>query len=398
MLQQIKLPSLGATMEEGTIVSWKVKEGDAIKIGQVLLELESDKSVFEYESPCDGLIRKILAKDGETLAVQSTIAVIGDAGDAIPAEWLAAAPAAKPAVAAAAIVAPTVQAATAAAAKFDKGGPKISPRAKKLAKQLGVDIAKVTGTGPGGRIESADVEKTAQAQPASAFVVGAATFDPIRLQINRKITKSKQEIPHFYITAQVDMTRAAALREAQGRAFSFNALLMKAIVAGLQIEPSLNVQYTDAGLVPHKAINIGLAIETPKGVAIAVVDDVAKQDLAALTGKIKALVKAGQAGNFKDLKPHGACMTISNVGMYRVDAFYPIIHPGEAAIVGVGSLAERPVVAGGQVVARKTMPISLCVDHRIADGAIAARFLQAMVEYLETVGGEDLSSIINAGF
>lgn len=392
MLQQIKLPSMGATMEEGTIVSWKVKEGDSVKTGQVLLELESDKSVFEYESPCDGLIRKILAKEGETLAVQSIIAVIGDAGDAIPAKWLATAPAAKPATAAAATLVPTVQAAT-AAAKFARGGPKISPRAKKLAEQLGVDIAKVSGTGPDGRIESTDVERTAKTPPASASVVGAVTFNPIRLQINRKVTKSKQEIPHFYIAAQVDMTRAAALREAQGRTFSFNALLMKAIVAGLQTEPSLNVQYTDAGFVPHKAINVGLAIETPKGVVIAVVDDVDKQDLATLTGKIKDLVAAGQAGNFKDLKTHGACMTISNVGMYRVDAFYPIIHPGEAAIVGVGSLAERPVVAGGQVVARKTMPISLCVDHRIADGAVAARFLKAMAKYLETVGGEDLSSI-----
>lgn len=394
MLQQIKLPSMGATMEEGTIVSWKVKEGDAVKIGQVLLELESDKSVFEYESPCDGLVRKILAIDGETLAVQSVIAVIGDAGDAIPAEWLAAAPAAKPTGASTATVAPPpVRASAAAGTLFDKDGPKISPRARKRAEQLGVDIAQVTGTGPGGRIESADVEKTAKAPPASASVGGAAAFDPIRLQINRKVTKSKQEIPHFYIAAQVDMTSAVALREAQGRTFSFNALLMKAIVAGLQAEPSLNVQYTDAGLVPHKAINVGLAIETPKGVVIAVVDDVARQDLAALTGKIKALVEAGREGNFKDLKTHGACMTISNVGIYRVDAFYPIIHPGEAAIVGVGSLAERPVVAGGQVVARKTMPISLCVDHRIADGAIAARFLKALAEYLETVGGEEPSSI-----
>ena len=393
MLQQIKLPSMGATMEEGTIVSWKVKEGDAVKTGQVLLELESDKSVFEFESPCDGLIRKILAKDGETLAVQSTIAVIGDADTAIPAEWLAAAPAAKPAGASAATVAPPPVRASAAGTLFDKDGPKISPRARKLAEQLGVEIAQIAGSGPGGRIESADVEKAARAVPADASVGGAISFDPVRLQINRKVTKSKQEIPHFYIAAQVDMTRAAALRKARGGTFSFNALLMKAIVAGLRVEPSLNAQYTLAGLVPHKAINIGLAIETPKGVIIAVVEEVDKPDLTALTGRIKALAEAGRAGNFKDLQTHGACMTISNVGMYRVDAFYPIIHPGEAAIVGVGSLAERAVVAGGQVVVRKTMPISLCVDHRVADGAVAARFLKALAEYLETVGDEEPSSI-----
>jgi len=386
MLQQIKLPSMGATMEEGTIVSWKVKEGDTVKIGQVLLELESDKSVFEYESPCDGVIRKILAKDGETRPVQSTIAVIGDAGEIIPAEWLIAASAANSATSSVTIVAPTAQTAATTDTKFDKGGPKISPRARKLADQRGVDISKVTGTGPGGRIESSDVEKTLKAPPVSASVISTTTFDPIRMQINRKVTKSKQEIPHFYIASQVDMTRAVALREAQNRTFSFNALLMKAIVAGLEAEPSLNMQYTDAGLVPRNGIKVGLAIETPKGVVITVVDDIYKQDLTILTGKINILVEAGRAGNFKDINTHGACMTISNVGMYRVDTFYPIIHPGEAAIVGVGSLADRPVViANGQVVARKTMPISLCVDHRIADGAIAARFLKAMAQYLETV-------------
>ena len=164
---------------------------------------------------------------------------------------------------------------------------------------------------------------------------------------------------------------------------------MNAIAAGLQTEPSLNMQYTDAGLVPHSEINVGIAIETPKGVVIAVVDDIDKQDLVTLTGKIEALVEAVRAANFQDLNSHGACMTISNVGMYRVDAFYPIIHPGEAAILGVGTLADRPVVvANGQVVARKTMPISLCVDHRIADGAIAARFLMAMVQYMENISGE----------
>ena len=224
MLQQIKLPSMGATMEEGTIVSWKVKEGDTVKIGQVLLELESDKSVFEYESPCDGQILKIFAQDGETLAVQSIIAVIGDACDAIPDEWIVAAPVATSATASVAIAAPILETATSVVAMFEKGGPKISPRARKLADELGVNIAKITGTGPGGRIESPDVEKAAQATPASASVAGTKMFDPIRLQINRKVTKSKQEIPHFYISSQVDMTAAVAFREARGKEFSFKTL------------------------------------------------------------------------------------------------------------------------------------------------------------------------------
>ena len=390
MIQQIKLPSMGATMEEGTIVSWKVKEGDTVKTGQILLELESDKSVFEFESPCDGLVRKILAHNGDTVPVQSVIAIIGDADSAIPSAWLNVNPAAAPLTPALAAAAPTPVPATPAATAFDKGGPKISPRARKLAEQLGVDITQLAGSGPGGRIESADVEKAAQAQPApvTAPDVSATAFDPVRLQINRKVVKSKQEIPHFYLAVQVDMTRAVALRQARGGAFSYNALLMKAIIAGLQTEPTLNAQYTPAGLVQHQDINLGLAIETPKGVVIAVVEKADQSDLTALTDRIKGLVEAGRAGDFKALPTHGACMTISNIGMYRVDAFFPIIHPGEAAIIGVGSLAERAVVVNGQVMARKTMPLSLCVDHRIADGAVAARFLKAMTEFLETAGGE----------
>ena len=391
MLQQIKLPTMGATMEEGTIVSWKVKEGDSVKTGQLILEFESDKSVFDFECPCDGLVRKILAQEGEVVKVQSVIAIIGDAGEAIPAGWLTVAPP-SPSVPAKVATPMTTDQVPAAVAKFDKGGPKISPRAKKSAEQLGVDIAKITGTGPGGRIESADVERAAKGS-ASGPVAGTEVFDPVRLQINRTVVKSKREIPHFYIGTQVDMTRAVALREARGRKFSFNALIMKAIAAGLVAEPSLNMEYTDAGFVPHKAINIGLAIETPKGVIIAVMDDVVQRNLVALTDGMKAAIEAVRAGTFKNIKTHGACMTISNVGMYRVDEFYPIIHPGEAAIVGVGSLAERPVVVGGQVVARRTMPISLSVDHRIADGAIAARFLKAMVQYLETVEGAAPRSI-----
>ncbi|MBU4286269.1 MAG: 2-oxo acid dehydrogenase subunit E2 [Verrucomicrobia bacterium] len=395
MLQQIKLPSMGATMEEGTIVSWKVKEGDAVKTGQVLLELESDKSVFEYESPCDGLIRKILAIDGETLAVQSTIAVIGDAGDAIPAEWLVAAPAAKSAAAAAAIVTPTVPAAAAAGAKFDKGGPKISPRARKLAEQLGVDIAQVAGSGPGGRIESADVEKAAHTQPLqSQTASGGATqagdsvipFDPVRLAINRTVVKSKQEIPHFYIGATIDASRLMAYRQrhsAQGQKLSVNAIFMKAVARGLAAEPSLNVAITGTGYRRHPSVNVGLAIETPKGVFIAVVEDVDKHDIVELSaqiGKLVAIVRDGSAGA---LRPAEACMTISNVGMYRADWFIPIIRPGDAAILGIGSIVERPVVVKDEVVIRSTAPVTLCMDHRIADGAAAARFLKAFAEYLE---------------
>ena len=202
-------------------------------------------------------------------------------------------------------------------------------------------------------------------------------------QINRKVTQSKREIPHFYLSVTVDMTAATAYRESHGKKVSFNALLMKAVVAGLAAEPSLNVAYTDAGYVPHKSVNLGLAIKTTKGVVIAVIEDIAKCDDAQLMERMAAAVEAVRKGDTWAVKTAGACMTISNVGMFRTDLFIPIIHPGEAAILGVGSIAARPAVVDGALAVRQTMTITLCIDHRIADGASAARFLAAVAGYLE---------------
>ena len=378
MVTRITMPSLSATMEEGMIVSWRVKEGDRIQTGGILAEIESDKSVFEYECPCEGVVRKVLVQEGQTCPVQATIAIIGEENEEVPAEWLAL---------------PTVQAKAepspspgTAAPKQQESGAKgrisISPRARKRAKELGVDIEKVSGTGPGGRIESSDIEQAAKGPKTPEGVV---PFDPIRARINRKVTQSKREIPHFYVSVTVDMTVAMAYRESHGKKISFNLLLMRAVVAGLEAEPSLNVTFTDAGYVPHKSVNLGLAIETPKGVVIAVVEDVANCDDVELTDRIASAVEAVRSSDTRAVKKGGACMTISNVGMIRTDQFIPIIHPGEAAILGVSSIAQRPAVVEGAVAVRPTMTITLCVDHRIADGMVAARFLAAVAAYLESL-------------
>jgi pyruvate dehydrogenase E2 component (dihydrolipoamide acetyltransferase) len=400
------MPSLSATMEEGTIVSWRVKEGDRINTGGILAEIESDKSVFEYECPCEGVVRKLLVPEGQSCPVQATIAVVGDEKETIPAEWLSPA-----AAVGAAALSPSPAASPSAPSAHQPASPskdrvRISPRARKLAEELGVDIANVSGTGPGGRIESSDIENAAregkgggkgvgdllcaapegpfrQKVPAPFFRV--APLSPIRARIVRKVTQSKREIPHFYVSLMVDMTAAAAHREAGGKRVSFNALLMRAIVAGLQAEPSLNVALTEAGYVPHKSIDIGLAVETPEGVVIGVIEDVAHCDDAALMNRIGAAVDALRRGDMAAVKTSGACMTISNIGMFRADLFIPIIHPGEAAILGVGTLAQRPAVVAGALAVRQTMPLTLCVDHRIVDGAVASRFLAALAGYLEGI-------------
>ena len=336
------MPSLSATMEEGVIVAWRVKEGDRIQAGGILAEIESDKSVFEYECPCEGVVRKLLVPEGQTCPVQATIAIIGKENEEIPAEWLAA----PQAIQAKAEPSPTP---STMAAEQRESGPKgrisISPRARKLAKELGVDIEKVTGTGPGGRIESTDIETAAKGPKPLEKVV---PFDPIRAAINRKVSQSKREIPHFYVSLSADMTGAIAYRESHGKKVSFNALLMKAVVAGLTAEPSLNVAYTDAGYVPHKAVNLGLAVETPKGVVIAVVEDVAGCGEEELTGRIASAAEAVRGGDMQAVKTGGACLTISNIGMVRTELFIPVIHPGEAAILGISSIAQRPVVVAGR--------------------------------------------------
>jgi pyruvate dehydrogenase E2 component (dihydrolipoamide acetyltransferase) len=385
MLNEIRIPSMGATMEEGKIVVWRVKEGDRVKPGDVLLEIETDKSVFEVESPCGGVVRRILVPEGETKPVQTLIALVGDPTDDLPALTPAqASPRADPG---APVPPPTAEPRAA--------GPvndvKISPRARKLAEQLGVDIRKVSGSGPEGRIESADIERAARTPPSQPLQAGVVPFDATRLQINRKVTQSKQEIPHFYLGTLIDATRLVACQgkaRAQGRKMSVNAVLMQAIAKGLEAEPALNVTITANGYAPRASVDVGLAIETPRGVVIAVVENVNRLDAVALSDRIRSVVEHIRSEGLRAIKSSGACMTISNVGMYRADWFIPIIHPGETAILGVGSLAERAVVAQGTVVARPTLPLTLCVDHRIADGAVAARFLKVLADYVEKLDGD----------
>ena len=384
MLEKVNMPSMGATMEEGTIIAWLVHEGDNVKQGDILLEIETDKSTFDFESPCSGVVRKIIAKEGDVVPVQELVAIIGDADEEIPADWLKkatpvddSAPVVKQATSTA------DQAVDMASSAAKMGRVKISPKARKLAVNLGVDIAAITGTGPGGRIESLDITKAAQQAPAQDDIIA---FDAIRQKINATVVQSKQQIPHFYVQAMVDMTGAVAYREKhadKGDKISYNALLAKAIVAGIEAEPSLNNGYSEKGLVPRKAIDVGLAIETPRGVVIAVVEGVDRLDASAISKEMLADIEAARNERFDEIKMDGACMTISSLGMYRVEMFIPIIHPGESAILGIGTIAARAVVSQGKVVVRKTMPVTICVDHRIADGAVAARFLEAFAGYLE---------------
>ncbi|HIJ64839.1 MAG TPA: 2-oxo acid dehydrogenase subunit E2 [Candidatus Hydrogenedentes bacterium] len=385
MLHRICMPAVDATMEEGTIVAWRVREGDTVKAGEILLDLESDKATYEFESPCAGAVRKILVEAGETVPVQQLMAVIGDAADEIPEAWLTAR-AEETATNRERPAPPDVQP-NKRPGGSGGGRIKISPRARKLADELGVDTAGVAGSGPGGRIESADIERAARSAETSG-ADAPIPFSAVRKGIIRVVTQSKREIPHYYLETTVDMTAAVAGREnaaSVGEKVSFNALLMKAAAAGLEAEPGLNVAYSESGYMPRASVDIGLAVETPEGVVIPVIENVVDLDLAELSARIDACVAAARGGRFPELKMCGAAVSVSNLGMYRVETFMPIIRPGECAILGVGRIADRPVVENGAVVVRKTARIAMSVDHRVADGAIAARFLEAFAAYIEHI-------------
>jgi pyruvate dehydrogenase E2 component (dihydrolipoamide acetyltransferase) len=368
---------MGATMEQGTILAWRVSEGDSVSIGTILCELETDKSTFDFESPVSGTVLKLVAQPGTALAVGGTMAVIGKTGEQIPADWLITSP--EP------TSAPDLSAAISEQAQnhsLDSDRVKISPKARKLAKEIGIDISTIKGSGPDGRIESADIERARVAAPQ------IIPFTNIRKQINRKVTESKQQIPHFYLQSWVDMARADEYRAEHSqpaKKISYNALLAKAVVAGLTKEPALNVTFTPEGFKPNTAINVGLAIETPQGVIIGVIDNVDSKDAATISDEIAVMTAKARAGDLNGLKMAGACMTISNLGMHRVDTFIPIIHAGEAAILGIGSISKRPVAINDRIECRLNMPVTVCVDHRIADGAVAARFLDAFAKYLESL-------------
>jgi pyruvate dehydrogenase E2 component (dihydrolipoamide acetyltransferase) len=348
---------MGAMMEEGTILSWKVKEGDPVTKGQLLFEFESDKSAFSYESPSDGVVLKILVPEGQKAAVGLGIALLGEPGeditDALPADRVPV-------------------------------RVKISPRARKLAEQLKLDISTVQGTGPGGRIESLDVERAAKKGEKASQ---PKPFSPERKQIQNTVILAKREIPHFYLDSSIDMTQVQVFREKQamkGVRLSYNAFFLQAAAYALLTVPVFRQTYTEQGFVLKEALHIALAVETPAGVQLSVIKDVDQKDLVQLSNEISITAEelrssAGQGDRFEI-----ACVTISNLGMYRVERLIPIIPPNQSAIIGIGAIADRPIVAGGTVQSRSMMTATLSVDHRIADGADAARFLQAFSASLES--------------
>jgi len=394
MAETIRMPKLGFDMAEGMLVRWVKAEGEAIQKGEVLAEIETDKATVEVEASVSGVVYRHLVEKGTSVPVGQPIAIIAAPGEQVDlaataegAQPAAAAPGAAPEVKAAATVQAPVQAVRA------------SPLAKRIAQEKGLDLRQVRGSGPGGRVVRRDVEG-ALAAPAVAggpAVTPAAAapgdervaLDRLRAIIGRRMSESKQQVPHFYVTHEYDMAALMALRKQanellpEADKLSVNDFIVKAVALALRRYPGLNASLGQNELIRHGRVNVGVAVALESGLITVVCKDADQKPVRQISAEVKEMVARARQGKVRPDDIEGSTFSISNLGMYDVEHFVAIINPPEAAILAVGSVKQVPVVVDGALAVGTRMRATLSADHRVTDGAEAAQFLQALAEYLE---------------
>jgi pyruvate dehydrogenase E2 component (dihydrolipoamide acetyltransferase) len=365
-------------MKEGSVVHWYKREGETIIKGEPLVEVLSEKATVDVEAPASGVLRKIFAEQGMDVPVNATLAIIATPDEEIieiEAETALPEKEEKEVVAT-----PKIQTqATAAAEKRDLA----SPAAKRLAREHEVDLARVKGGGPEGRIVEADVrrfiEETSQPVPRVEEVIPLAGIKKITAQ---RVSRSFRTAPHSTVIMEVDMSHAVKMRNE--KQFSYTELLVKAVAIALKTNALLNSTLTeDEQIKVYGDVNIGVAVATEQGLVVPVIHNVDNKSLEEIASKLRELAEKARTGKLAKEDVTGGTFTITNLGMYGVDFFTPIINPPEAAILGVGRIVDKPVVEGKEVVIRPVMTLSLSYDHRIVDGAPAAQFLQEIKKILE---------------
>jgi len=400
MAKEVRLPQLGQTMEEGTIVSCLVKVGDEIKKRDVIFEIETDKATLEMESPADGFVKHILAEEGQTLPVGAPILVLGDKDEEVPqsfVEQLLGGTSA-PSVVEAEPAGPVAEPAKQQPEPARPAGKVIaSPRAKKLAEQLGVDLSAVSGTGPAGRITEQDVKKAAAAQPAKAAgpelvtpeVKLGQTIPVNRLQkiTAQRMLRSKQEIPCFYLSVKTDVSRLIELRNRLNKnsdvKISYHDFIIRAVALGLEKFPTMTGQLDGDTIKLADSIGIGLAIAVPGGLVAPILKEANKKDIWKIARDSKALVERARSNKLSPADLEGGCITVSNLGAYGIESFIPIVVPGQCSILGIGQITDTCVPEGGNIMVRKLMSMTLSVDHKVTNGAYAAQFLDYVRKLLE---------------
>ncbi|MEX2144402.1 MAG: dihydrolipoamide acetyltransferase family protein [Anaerolineales bacterium] len=428
MAEIITMPKLGFDMAEGTLVRWVKKEGDTVEKGELLAEIETDKATVEVESQFSGVVLKHLVAEGAGVPVGKPIAAVGAAGETVDVSSLAAAAPAKeeskPAEA-------TKQEEKAAASKQEAktpektqsavqtnaklnaqpeqkaaegngslpAGVRVSPLARKLAAERGVNLQSLRGTGPMGRITKKDIE-TARAGGGLPGLQLAELGPPpadqrlplsrLRAAIGRRMLQSRQEVPHFYVTHEYDMDRvmdvraqANALLEGSGEKLSVNDFIVKAAALALKRFPNLNAKLDGDSVLQFGRVNIGVAVAVENGLLVVVCRDADRKPLRQISMEVKSMAERVRSGKVQSEDIEGSTFSISNLGMYDVYEFTAIINPPEAAILALGSAQQQAVVKDGQLSTGWRLRATISVDHRVSDGAEAAQYLQALAQYLE---------------
>jgi pyruvate dehydrogenase E2 component (dihydrolipoamide acetyltransferase) len=396
MATRVLMEALSPTMEEGRLARWLKREGDAVKSGEILAEVETDKAIMELPARGDGLLRKIVVAEGQTAPVGSVVAVIGTKDEDVSAllrhgqeggraegQKVAARPAT--AVIAAPSATPSVPAAG--------GRIRASPLARRLANERGLDLRVVHGSGPGGRIIKRDVVSAPSALPALSARVGEdegwedVPLTQIRKTIARRLVQSLGPVPHFFLTTDVDMERCAEAREAlnglgPGKV-SYNDIIIKAVALALLQHRECNAWWQDDHIRHFNEVHLGVAVAVDDGLITPVIRQAHRKSLRQIGTEAADLADRARARKLTPEEYTGATFSISNLGMLGIDEFTAVINPPEAAILAVGAVAEKPVALNGALVVRRRMRLTMSCDHRVIDGATGARFLQTLKRMLE---------------
>ena len=394
MAVEVVMPKFGLTMTEGTIQQWFKSEGDAIKTGEALFEVETEKVLYEVEAPTDGTVAKLLYAVEAVVGVGLPVAIIAEAGEEVAevAARYADAPAAAPA-SASPEPAPVATSAPSPAPQEKRGRVPVTPAARKLAKEHSIDLSGVAGTGPRGRITREDVQKTidsgGQAVPPPAPTAAPAAAEDIPLRGMRKVIaermhQSLQGSAQLTISTEADVTQLIDRRQEVRQEFNvtYTDFIVQACAHALRQHPRMNA-YLEGDIIRASSdIHVGLAVALDEGLIVPVVRDADKKSLKDIAAEAKTLAEKARASQLKLEEVSGGTFTVSNLGMYGVDAFTPIINAPQSGILGVGRIVEKPVIHRGEVTRRSMMVLSLTFDHRVIDGAPAGAFLQTVADLL----------------
>jgi len=426
-MPEIKMPKLSDTMTEGTLVAWRKKIGESVAAGEILAEIETDKATMEWEAADDGVLAEIYVQEGGKVSVGDSIALVLGKGEKAPEKGAAKPAEPKPAAAAAAskktptAEAPKPDATEAAPVATPAGGRvKASPLAKKIAAEKGIDLSRITGTGPGGRIVEADVlaaggivvqpaaatpqPQAPKAAPATVAVPTSVAAAPagltdkriplsgMRRVIAERLLTSKTTIPHFYLNIEVDAAPLMKLRADLNTAFeaaggpklTVNDFVLKAVIAAAVKVPAVNASFAGDAVIQYGSINLAVAVAVDDGLVTPVVRDAQTKSIYKVSEEVKDLAVRARSKKLKPDEYQGGTITVSNLGAYGIENFSAIINPPQALILSIGAIVKKPVVGpGDQIIAGQRMSIGLSADHRVVDGAIGAQYLAELRKFVE---------------